>query len=358
MRFTLLVKYFRAHATTILFITGFIFDAIILPNLEDIRARFIGILYLCLIALFIFIREWIVSRNTANSLEKKAFSIVTFGISYFSGSALSFVFIYTLRSGALSVSWPLFVVLFICILANEAVSTHNFRFTLDVAIFFIAMLFFTVFIVPFFTKEQNDETFLLSLGIALVLSLLYVTFLKRSSETAEYEAPRSYALAVGIPMFVGMMYFLNVIPAVPLSLRESGIYHKVERFPSGAFEGLHEPITMKLARFRTQTYHLTPYDDGIYFFSSIYAPAELTAPISHVWEYYNETQKKWVESTIISFDLAGGRTDGYRAYSQKQNITEGLWRVTVKVDTNRIVGRQTFRVKKVSDVVGLQKVEL
>ena len=42
--------------------------------------------------------------------------------------------------------------------------------------------------------------------------------LKKTSETAEKEAGRSVALAIGIPMFVGMLYFLNAIPAVPLTI--------------------------------------------------------------------------------------------------------------------------------------------
>jgi hypothetical protein len=82
----------------------------------------------------------------------------------------------------------------------------------------------------------------------------------------------------------------------------------------------------------------------VYFFSAVSAPALLTAPLSHVWEYYEPGTQQWQEKTVISFTLAGGREDGYRAYSHKENITEGLWRVTVKVDDKRIVGRMKFYI--------------
>ena len=65
---------------------------------------------------------------------------------------------------------------------------------------------------------------------------------------------------------------------------------------------------------------------------------------SHVWEYYDPVSKRWQEKTVISFTLAGGRENGYRAYSHKENVTEGLWRVTVKVDDKRIVGRVKFYI--------------
>lgn len=336
-----------AHLTTFIFIAGFIFDAFMLPDLEDPIARYIGFGYLCLIGLIIMFREWLVSRNTASDFEQKIYSLATFGISYFSGSALSFVFIYALRSAQFSVSWPLFLILLICILANEFVSTHDFRFALDVGVLLTALLFYVIFNLPLLMKVQNDTTFLIAIAVTVLASMAYIFVLKYSSENAYYQAPRGYALAIGIPMFVAMLYYLNVIPAVPLSLKDSGVYHSVIRSSDGEFIAQKETDTRKWAKFLTPVYHLMPADDGVYFFSAVNAPAELTAPISYTWEYFDSTSNRWIVSgDPISFTLAGGREDGYRAYSQKQNITEGLWRVTVRVGNNRIVGRLKFNVVK------------
>jgi hypothetical protein len=54
-----------------------------------------------------------------------------------------------------------------------------------------------------------------------------VYLLRFTSESAEEEASRMYALSIGIPMFIGMLYFLNVIPAVPLSLANGGVYQSL-----------------------------------------------------------------------------------------------------------------------------------
>jgi len=337
---------YTAHSTTILFVCGFIFDMFLLPDITEPLARFIGILYLSLVALLIMFREWLISRNTATHFEQKIYAVSTFGIAYFSGSALSFVFIYALRSAALSVSWPLFLILLICIITNEYVATHNYRFTIDVGVLFIAVLFYTIFNIPLVLKTQNDMAFDISIGISVLVSIVYIYFLQFMSETAKDETSRGYALAVGIPMFVGMLYFLNVIPAVPLSLHAGGTYHNIIRTEEGEYLAREEVDSRFMAKYRTPVYHLTPVDNGVFFFSSIEAPAELTAPITHVWEYYDTTKKRWIPSTVISFTLAGGRDDGYRAYSHKENITEGLWRVTVKVDQSRIVGRVKFWIEK------------
>lgn len=343
------LSHLKNHSTTILFLAGFVFDMVLLPDAEHVLTRYIGLLYLVTVALSIMIREWVVSRNTASKAEQKLYSFFSFAIAYFSGSALSFVLVYAIRSADISVSWPLFIILFLCILANELISAHNLRLTLDVAVLFIAMLFFIIFNAPLLLHVQNDGVFGVSVAVSIVISLIYIVFLRKSSEVAEHEAPRSVALAVGIPMFVGMLYFLNAIPAVPLSLKHADVYHLIQKDEAGNYQALGDKLsyfdTLR-GLIRPRTYTMYPGDDAVYFYSAVNAPALLTAPLSHMWEYYDEQTKQWIVATTISFGLTGGRDDGYRAYSKKENVTEGLWRVTIMVDTKRVVGRRTFVIKK------------
>lgn len=348
------------HASTLIFLFGFVSDSFLLPEFENPATKYLGLSYLVMLAIIIFLREWVVARNTASDIERKAFSVLTFGVSFFSGSALSFVFVYAMRSAALIVSWPLFVILIICMTANEFISSHDYRLTLDIAVYFIAILFYCIFNVPVFFLSVNNAVFFVSIALAALISFAYMFLLQYASEAAEYERGRGYALAIGVPMFVGMLYFLNVIPAVPLSLKEAGIYHSISRTDdaNGAYLGQRE-IHGKLFDFlpRTETYHMTDSDPGVYFFSSVGAPAQIAAPITHVWEYYDEQAKTWVTSTTVSFNLSGGRKEGYRAYSMKENLHEGLWRVTVKVDDKRIVGRLRFYIVKGSNAA-LEEVKL
>ena len=191
-------------------------------------------------------------------------------------------------------------------------------------------------------------TFGFSLLVSFIISYLYILLLKQSSEVAYYEAPRGYALAIGIPMFVGMLYILNILPAVPLSLSSAELYHSLVRLEDGTFEGEKEIDSKYFSYFRRPVYHLSPEDTGVYFYASVKAPGELQAPLSQVWEYYDNNKKSWIASTKITYTLEGGRTSGYRAYSHKENVTEGLWRVTVLVDDNRVIGRISFTILRVS----------
>jgi hypothetical protein len=38
---------------------------------------------------------------------------------------------------------------------------------------------------------------------------------------------------------------------------------------------------------RPKVFHLADGDTSVYYFSSVGAPAEVSAPITHVWEYYD-----------------------------------------------------------------------
>ena len=350
MRFKSIFSKAFHHTSLVIFLAGFLFDILVLPDFKDIHARYIGLAHLLVVAFFIYVREWVVSKNTASSTEQKLFGLTTFLISFSAGAALSFIFVYAVRAAELSVSWPLFLILIIIILANEFVSTHNFRFALDLCVLFTATLFYIIFNAPIILKEQSDSTFVISLIVSITVSLLYVHILRKASHTANYESPRGYALAIGIPMFVGMLYFLNVLPAVPLSLKEAGVYHNIIRTSANNFVGMKEEDNRMFAKYRTSVEHILPTDSGVYFFSRIDTPADINAPISHIWEYYDNKNNIWIQSTIVSFDIQGGRNDGYRAYSKKENITEGLWRVTIKVGDNRIVGREKFEVIKDGEV--------
>lgn len=334
------------HSSTLIFLFGFITDAYLLPEIENPITKYLGLTYLATLSVIILLREWIVSRNTASKFEQRFYSLLTFGVAFFSGSALSFIFIYALRSAAFAVSWPLFVMLILVMCANEFISSHGYRFTLDVGVLFTALTFYFIFDVPIIFGRVDNTIFLISIATAFVAGFLYVSLLKRMSETAEAETARGYALSFGVPLFIAMLYFLNLIPAVPLSLKSSGVYHHVDRLENGEYVGQKETDTGFLAKYRRDTYHLTDTDDGIYFFSSVGAPAEVSAPITHVWEYYDDKKGAWVTSTTIAFNMVGGRGSGYRAYSRKQNVTPGMWRVTVKVDDNRIIGRQRFYIEK------------
>jgi threonine/homoserine/homoserine lactone efflux protein len=57
----------KQHASTIIFLFGFITDAYLLPEVENPITKYLGLTYLVWLAVLILAREWVVARNTASS---------------------------------------------------------------------------------------------------------------------------------------------------------------------------------------------------------------------------------------------------------------------------------------------------
>ena len=149
------------------------------------------------------------------------------------------------------------------------------------------------------------------------------------------------------------LYFLNVIPPIPLSLREAGVYHDLERTSNGytvLAEG--ESVLQKLVP--GQTIH-TQAGSPVYVYSAIFAPADLNTTIVHHWQYYDEADRKWISKDELSFFISGGSDTGYRGYSVKSSVSEGRWRVDVETKRGQVLGRIPIRIKYVEDLPALKE---
>jgi hypothetical protein len=343
------------HITTITFFTGFAFDMFLLPDVNDSLSRYIGFVYIFLMAVFIVLRIRLQDINKNSKLILNSITALTLGIAYLSGSALSFVFVYAFRSADLLVSWPLFIILFVCMLINELVSNIRWRLIVDISVFIVSLTFYTLFNLPFLLNKQNDLIFFLGLGLSFSISFSFIKLITHVSK--KINPITLHFISILIPSLIGGLYILNLMPAVPLSIKNSNVYHYVQK-QSTDYYALKEVRDQSfLDKFKYPVYYVNATNTTLYFFAAVRAPAALTAPISHVWEYYNSNTKSWETRNKLTFNIYGGRQDGYRAYSNINNAVPGKWRVTVKLDNNRIIGRYTFNVQN-STSIPLAEVKL
>lgn len=80
---------------------------------------------------------------------------------------------------------------------------------------------------------------------------------------------------------------------------------------------------------------------GLYAYTAINAPRGLNERIYHVW------QKDGQEVDRIALDIHGGRKEGYRAWTRKQNFPPnpvGKWQVRVLTEDGQVIGVLRFKV--------------
>ncbi|MEK6634582.1 MAG: DUF2914 domain-containing protein, partial [Nitrospirota bacterium] len=92
-----------------------------------------------------------------------------------------------------------------------------------------------------------------------------------------------------------------------------------------------------------------PADEPIYCFTAVFAPVALDATVYHHWYFRPNSSKPFTHADKIPIKISGGREGGYRAYTFKQRLDPGDWRVDVETEDGRIVGRVSVRVEQRSD---------
>ena len=365
------VKALIKHFKTISFVVGFGVDLFFLPKVTSPYYIWVAPFDVALVFSLLLIRQWIrrglKARNKSlkkeekdKNLEKteteniktrghrfleKLNSWVTYLVSFFLGTFLSHVLVYYFRSSDVLQMWPIFSIVILAILANEFL----YGVVPDILLFFIAVTLFVIFDVPIALNKVNSNTFMISILVSVILISIMTLILQRI-----YLSGKEFVLliifSILFPFLLLRLYYINYIPAVPLALGDSGFYSNIYKQEGDnntdytkEKNGLVE--NKKFFYFDDDYYNYTSIkDSGIYFFSSIISPSNVTAEITHVWEKYDATKKIWIEKARINYSVSGGRDTGYRGYSYLQNITEGEWRVRVLAD-QRLVGLKKIILK-------------
>jgi hypothetical protein len=147
------------------------------------------------------------------------------------------------------------------------------------------------------------------------------------------------ALAL-IGLLVGF-YFLNWIPPVPLSMKFGGIYHEVKK-SDDRFELSFERNWYQVWKRSDTTF---PAHEPIYCFTAVFAPVALNTTVYHHWYFRPHKTKAFAHADKIPVKISGGREAGYRAYTFKQQLDPGDWRVDLEAEDGRIIGRVSVTVE-------------
>lgn len=256
------------------------------------------------------------------------------------GALLSTALLFYWFSGALSASWPVLGFVALLMVSNEVLRTFFTKPFVQVVVFAFALFSLATSFATFVFNSISPWVFVAG-GVASLLVMAGVLVVViRIGHLGAQRRPMWYGvLTVFALMHIG--YFLNVLPPIPLSLRDAGMYSNVTR--SGDTYLLDGPEESWIARILPgQKIRVAP-GQPLYAFTAIYAPAELSTVMVHRWEYYDDVEG-WVTTDRLSFRISGGRSEGYRGYSKKSTLTEGAWRVTVETTRGQVLGRIRFSV--------------
>jgi len=332
MRFTLVKDFFITHERTLSWValaTGFIVDSLTLSRIDLWLDNMILSSYLLIAGTsIVFIHHLKASSRIQLFLP--------YTLQYAFGGLFSGFIIFYSRSGTLIENWPFLIILVTLLFGNEFFKEKYTQYIFHISIYFIALFSFFIFFIPVLIGKMGAFIFILSGTVSLITITLLITLIqkKRNNNTHQRYV---YTSVVSLFIVFNLLYFTNSIPPIPLSLKSIGIYSNVER--SGNDYILSQE-KKKWFAFETPAHiHITK-NTPLYAYSAIFAPTKITESISHIWLYKKEGS--WERETTIPFSISGGRDEGYRGYTTKESLREGLWRVEVRTERGQLIGRKTF----------------
>jgi hypothetical protein len=143
-----------------------------------------------------------------------------------------------------------------------------------------------------------------------------------------------------------ILYFLRLIPPVPLAVQGMGVYHQLEK-RGGKYVLSFERPFWKFWETGDQTF-LFRNGDPIFFFAKIFSPSRFSDEVVIHW-LYQDPKQGWVTSDQVKMQISGGRHQGFRGYSVKRNYQPGSWRVQVETTDGREIGRLYIHIEPDTD---------
>jgi len=335
----------KRHWLTLSFFLGFIVDNITLNRVDQLFDNLVLATYVLLAMASLLVLYAATAGKLPERYEGYARAYAPLATQFAFGGLLSGMLIFYGRSGSWLASWPYLLIILAVIVGNETLKRRSERLIFTLTILFVGLFSYVVLVIPVLLGKMGAWIFLLSGIVALAIMYAFVRTLRLIVPNFLRANMRLLVFAIGVTYATfNFLYFTNIIPPIPLSLKELGIYHMVERLEHGDYAlsyergAWYEPF-----KHSDTTYHYQP-GDTVYCFASVFAPTRLATDIYHRFEYYVPEDREWRTHGRFSYAIAGGRGEGFRGYTAIQNVTPGKWRCTVETARKQILGRETFEV--------------
>lgn len=346
------LKYLKSnqkYAPLFFFIAGFIWDGLTLGRIDRMYDVIILCSHISLLTISLYLFNVVDLEKSERKFVKKYGDYLPLAIQFFLGGLSSAYVIYFSRSVSLSKTVAFFLILLLLFIANEflrkRISNKYLQFGFY---FFVNFIFFSLFI-PIILSEMNTTIFLISGFISLLSTALLIVIVYKSNVfvRAEIIKTKMLGLILSIYIIINLCYFLKLIPPVPLALDQGLVAYDIQK------ENGHYKVTYEVDEWYYfwkdhKTDFIKQANKPVYVFTSVFAPTDLKKKIYHRWKWFDTEKDDWKVIEDIGFHIIGGRDNGFRGYTYKNNIWKGDWKVEVITEEELVIGVVGFNIDKKS----------
>ncbi len=345
--------------SSISLIGGFVFDALTLQRVDIFWDNIWVVAHLAIVTICALIINLIENGGDDETNPEKLHFWLVNVMQFFFGGIFSTFLVFYFRSGSIATDWPFLLLLTAAFIANERLKRHYARLAFQIALLFISYYAFAIYLMPILLHEISTAVFLLSGAVSLTAIGVFIFILKKFSRERFVGRAKWFARGAIAVILVGVnaLYFANLIPPLPLSLKDAGIYQSLTVNAPGNYT-VRSENQGAFAFFQwSTTIHVAP-NAPLYAYTAVFSPTALNTNIVHEWQYYDATSSAWITRGRITLAVTGGADGGYRTFSLMPAVVAGSWRVNVETPRGEIIGQLRFDVVVTSTPPQLQTVAI
>ncbi|MGO2241947.1 MAG: DUF5924 family protein [Halomonas sp.] len=197
---------------------------------------------------------------------------------------------------------------------------------------FHALCVFLVLLVtlPIMVHLTTGQSLLLALSITIVVALPSFWHLLKRRSLKRWCLFFALTLILAYGAWIGRIW----VPPASLWMTSSALspsFNIEQRLPQGSIALTPQAIS----------------ENGLYVYTAIRAPRGLSETITHAWHHNGQPMD------VVKLNINGGREEGYRAWSHKQNFPDdptGDWRVDIMTGSRQRLGLIRFEVSEDSQI--------
>jgi len=333
----------EALCTASFFAAGFLFDTLFVGRIDRIHNVVHQAIYLSLCAWLtgLEVREHQGAFAPPTRLAT-AWRYHEAATHFMLGTLLNIYTLFYFKSASLAASLAFLAFWGALLGVNELRPFPGSATTLRMTLFSLCLVSYFGYLVPMLAHEIGPWIFLASLAASGAVVAVLAWRLGRRLR----EQPRAAWRMVAAPFACvaaafAALYFAKLIPPVPLSLSDIGIYHDAKR-DGEAYELYSARSAWRFWEKGDQTFLARP-GDKLYCFVSVFSPTRFHEEL-RLRFFRDDPARGWLPSDAIPLPVTGGRDGGFRTVSIKTHYQPGRWRVVVETSDERELGRLGFRV--------------
>ena len=338
------------HAEHLVFFGGgFVFDSVMIRRVDDALVLIQQGAYLAIVGVLLALVVTWNERTPALPASWKWLPNVSGPLVHFMlGTLLNAYALFYFKSAS-GWSAALFVVVItLLLLANELPQFRRLGPVVLYALYSFCLTSYFAYLYPVLIGRMRSWMFLLAVATSLVPLLLLSRLHYRLTDDRRRVLRQALVPSFGAQAALAGLFLLGLLPPVPLSLMEIGIYHDVTRDPSGSYLLSRQSPPWWKPWTRDDTDFRARAGDRVYCFFRVFAPARFEDQVRVRWSY-RSPGGGWQPSDAVPIVVRGGRERGYAGFAYKQNWRPGDWRVAVETGDGREIGRQAFSVRQDPD---------